>query len=153
MAKLYREKYAQRLPIRSQANRINDEYSNWQVIVRKGLLTGIGKIRPSVNSSIYTVKLTHRHNYRRPRVVMIDPVMQKRNGEYPHHKLEQNRLCLYYPKFKEWLPHMFISDTIIPWISLWLCYYEHWLKHGDWLGGGTKYKNGKVVEIDEPLLQ
>jgi hypothetical protein len=83
---------------------------------------------------------------------MLDPVMEMREGKYPHHILKHNRLCLYYPKFKEWMPHMFLADTIIPWSSLWLYYYDHWLKYDKWLGGGTNHIDQGVVEIDSPPL-
>jgi hypothetical protein len=31
---------------------------------------------------------------------------------------------------------MNISDTIIPWISEWLYYFEFWCITGEWYGGG-----------------
>jgi hypothetical protein len=48
----------------------------------------------------------------------------------------QKHLCLYQPKYREFRSSDFISDTIIPWISLWLYYYEKWHVTGKWLGGG-----------------
>jgi hypothetical protein len=31
---------------------------------------------------------------------------------------------------------MLYTETIVPWISEWLMYYELWLSTGEWLGGG-----------------
>jgi hypothetical protein len=31
---------------------------------------------------------------------------------------------------------MFVADTIVPWIDLWLINYEYWLATGIWFGGG-----------------
>ena len=31
---------------------------------------------------------------------------------------------------------MWIADTILPWTSLWLYFYELWHATGQWLGGG-----------------
>ncbi len=31
---------------------------------------------------------------------------------------------------------MTLADTILPWASLWLFYYEVWLATGEWVGGG-----------------
>jgi hypothetical protein len=49
---------------------------------------------------------------------------------------DQERLCLYRPHRREWTPAMMIANTIIPWISEWLYFYELWLVTGEWLGGG-----------------
>lgn len=51
-------------------------------------------------------------------------------------------LCLYLPNRKkinasEWQPTDLISETIIPWASLWLSYFEDWLHSDDWQGGGA----------------
>ena len=32
---------------------------------------------------------------------------------------------------------MKIALTIVPWLSLWLFYYEVWRATGTWYGGGT----------------
>jgi hypothetical protein len=32
---------------------------------------------------------------------------------------------------------MSIADTIVPWTSEWLMYYEIWLATSDWYGGGV----------------
>jgi len=50
-------------------------------------------------------------------------------------------LCLYYPDYDEWTSAMYIAETIVPWISLWLMYYEAWLATGEWLGGGIKHES------------
>jgi hypothetical protein len=31
---------------------------------------------------------------------------------------------------------MYIHESIVPWTSLWLYYYEIWHATGEWLGGG-----------------
>jgi hypothetical protein len=31
---------------------------------------------------------------------------------------------------------MRIDDTIVPWVYLWLAYFEEWLWSDDWKGGG-----------------
>jgi hypothetical protein len=45
-------------------------------------------------------------------------------------------LCLYRPKYLEWTSQDYIAETIIPWASLWLYYFEIWHAIGEWLGGG-----------------
>ena len=60
-----------------------------------------------------------------------------------HYKNKENeyvKICLYYPKYKEWTKDMYISDTIIPWAIEWLYYYEYWRLTGKWLGGGIEHE-------------
>jgi hypothetical protein len=35
---------------------------------------------------------------------------------------------------------MSIAATIVPWLSLWLYYYEVWLATGAWEGGGISHE-------------
>lgn len=45
-------------------------------------------------------------------------------------------LCLYRTKYGEWASTKLIAATLLPWVDLWLFYFEHWLTTGDWQGGG-----------------
>ncbi len=80
---------------------------------------------------VYNVK-------RAPKVYLISPKLIQKNGELVPHLYDQEtqRLCLFMPKYEEWKPFMYISETIIPWASEWLVFYELWLSTGEWLGGG-----------------
>lgn len=55
------------------------------------------------------------------------------------------QLCLYLPvvkqknKVSEWQPTMFLANTILPWASMWLVYFEFWLSSGEWDGGGVEH--------------
>lgn len=39
----------------------------------------------------------------------------------------------------EWNSGMLIANTIIPWASGWLFFYEFWLATGQWFGGGIPH--------------
>jgi hypothetical protein len=67
-------------------------------------------------------------------VKIIDPCLERLEGERLPHVYENDELCLYYPG--EWSGKSHIADTIIPWISEWLLHYEIWLATGEWQGGG-----------------
>lgn len=60
------------------------------------------------------------------------------------------RLCLFLPGsqadngLSEWRAQLKISDTIIPWASLWLFYFEQWLHTRDWEGGGKHPRTSEV---------
>ena len=43
---------------------------------------------------------------------------------------------------------MNISDTIIPWISEWLCHFEYWSITGTWCGGG-KHPTKKDIKKND----
>lgn len=46
------------------------------------------------------------------------------------------RLCLYLPRTREWTPERRVDQTIMPWTTLWLFYFEDWLLTNEWKGGG-----------------
>ena len=40
------------------------------------------------------------------------------------------------PGTPEWRPWMRLDQTVVPWTSLWLFYFEDWLASNEWKGGG-----------------
>ncbi|MFH7926928.1 hypothetical protein [Enterobacter roggenkampii] len=85
-----------------------------------------------------------------PRCFVVSPDLKKLSDgkKIPHtyaslasSKITQ--LCLYLPrerhpdKHAEWVPQYQLSETILPWASLWLFYFEQWLHSGIWEGGGA----------------
>lgn len=59
------------------------------------------------------------------------------------HVYPGKRLCLYLPRSGEWTHEKYISETIVPWTSLWFYYYEVWDATGEWLGGGEHPSSGE----------
>lgn len=45
-------------------------------------------------------------------------------------------VCLYMKKHGEWNGEKLIAATVVPWIDLWLFFFEVWLSTGVWEGGG-----------------
>lgn len=86
----------------------------------------------------YTVEVSYRLGDS-PNVYVLDPALKKRAGsdEPIPHMYSATRLCLYLPRAGEWNKGMYLSQTILPWTSLWLYYYEVWHATGEWLGGGV----------------
>ena len=115
-------------------------------IKRKGEseLTWIGVVTPSPLSATYKLKLHYKYN-EGAKVYVIDPKPLKlAEGQIvlPHvYSTQEQRLCLYYPKDKEWNTDMFYVHTLIPWASEWLCHYELWVATGTWYGGGIHHPN------------
>ena len=70
-----------------------------------------------------------------PEVYLYNQGIMTKEDEYiphcykRHYKSKEDeyvKLCLYYPRYKEWSRDMFLSDTIIPWTIDWLYFYAPW---------------------------
>lgn len=99
-------------------------------------------IKPTTNSKKYKVKLIAKKNSKIVNIFVVDPkvTLYENNKKVPH-LYSNGSLCLFYPKFNEWNYNDLWSETLIPWTSLWLYYYEVWQETGEWLGGGIHGKN------------
>ncbi len=107
-------------------------------------------IQPTSLSETYTIKICYMKAVM-VRVYVIDKKLKiaPNRKKLPHvYNSEKQQLCLYSPSKKEWKSTLNIVDTIIPWASEWLYYYELWLPEGKWYGGGhNEYPNEIEVNI------
>ncbi len=73
-----------------------------------------------------------------PRIFVDDPDVEvlADGRDLPHVYRNPTRLCLYLPGTREWQPWMRLDQTVVPWTSLWLFYFEDWLETDEWKGGG-----------------
>lgn len=112
---------------------------------RKGSLIWVGQLRPTPLSQTYKV-LVHLQK-RKVETYVIEPkklLMPVGETKLPHvYSTIKQKLCLFFPDGREWNRSFLISDTIVPWASEWLYYYELWLITGDWLGGGIEHNEEK----------
>lgn len=98
----------------------------------------IGEIQPTELSRQYRAKIEYKIE-KPPRINIISPKLKLFEGaEKLPHIYGDGSLCLYTPRNGEWHGGKLIALTIVPWISLWLFYYEAWLITGEWLGDGTE---------------
>lgn len=74
-----------------------------------------------------------------PDVFIKDPDLDilAKGREILHIYHNPTRLCLYLPKEREWNSSLRLDQTIVPWTSLWLYYFEEWLASDEWKGGGV----------------
>ena len=96
-------------------------------------------VRPTALSREYSLRLSYKLG-RAPEVFVLHPNLRalSEGRELPHvYSQEEQRLCLYLPRGGEWSPEMRLTDTFLPWASLWLYYFEMWLLTGEWKGGGV----------------
>ena len=98
-----------------------------------------GIVQPTPLSEDYRARIEYNFNCH-PVVRILSPALQLVPGasELPH-TYKDDDLCLYYPKNGEWRSEFMIADYIVPWITMWLFFYEIWLATGEWRGGGTEH--------------
>lgn len=97
-------------------------------------VTGI--LQPTARSEVYHFVLKYSLTDS-PTIKIVSPVLYKNSkGEGIPHIYPGENLCLYQPKYREFTRMDFLCDTIIPWTSLWIYYYEIWHLTDEWLGGG-----------------
>jgi hypothetical protein len=115
-------------------------------IKRKGEreITWIWSITPTTLSPSYSVKLNFNCT-NGVGVYVLDPKpLQLAVGKtcLPHvYSTKEQKLCLYYPLWREWHPEKLYVHTLIPWTSEWLYHYEIWVGTGIWHGGGIDHEN------------
>lgn len=117
-----------------QIGRMAATYPRFRRYSQHGRLRWVGEITPTPLSETYTVEITYALRGR-PRVRVLKPPLEplEPGGKIPH-TFSDGSVCLHVPT--DWSPQRFIADFVVPWISIWLFYYEIWRGTGEWLGGG-----------------
>jgi len=95
-------------------------------------------IQPTPLSRVYRVLIFYGADFI-PRAFVLGPNLQGISEQYPiPHLYDQKRghLCLYHPSSNEWNPTMSIVNDFVPWIYMWLFFFEQWLITQQWEGGG-----------------
>jgi hypothetical protein len=124
------------LTLGQQVLRMASQYPRFASQMRRGTVNWTGTLNPTEMSAEYRIRIGYTLGSR-PEVTALDPQLRRRpDGERIPHTFPSGNLCLYQPLYGEWLPTMFVADTIVPWAALWLYYYEVWQATGEWLGGG-----------------
>lgn len=111
-------------------------FSAFRTRVKGAWLISVGRVQPSTLSAAYKIEIRYKVG-ERPEVRVLEPRLTCREGEdrIPH-MYDQECLCLYFPPANEWSGERSLGHSILPWVSLWLYYYELWHATGEWLGGG-----------------
>lgn len=122
--------------ISEQAGAMKVKYPQFNTTFTHQLMKVEGSLQPTARSVSYSFTLKYNLTDK-PQTKIISPELQKncKGEDIPHIYPGQN-LCLYHPSYYEFRRTDFLCDTIIPWTSLWLYYYEVWHVTGTWLGGG-----------------
>lgn len=120
---------------------VKNTWNSFQIIL---------ELQPTAISEKYDLMVIYEQN-RWVKVFVVNKELKiaTNRSKLPHvYDSKQQQLCLYSPSKKEWDGFSCIVDTIIPWASEWLYYYELWLPEGKWYGGGhNEYPNENYTEI------
>jgi hypothetical protein len=114
---------------------LRKHYPGSKATWKRGTVSWTGDITPGPLCDTYTVQITWSGRNPRPKVHVLRPKLHLAEGKTSlPHVFPGDELCLHYPG--EWVPGMSIAETIIPWTSEWLYFYELWVFTGEWHGGG-----------------
>ena len=128
-----------------QSARLQAALPQFRQVARGNPYIWEGTLRPTELSAEYRVRITYIPTKARPRVDVLHPRLITREEGVPiPHTFTTDRICLHLNS--EWNAGMYIHETIVPWTSLWLYYYEIWHATGEWLGGGHEPGTRKVLE-------
>jgi len=132
-----------------QIGRMASSYTQFHVGWARNVISWTGELQPSAISEKYIVRIEYTLG-RRPKVLVLKPRLLRRviRQRIPHTFLDGS-LCLHIRE--DWNPAMFVADTIVPWTSLWLFYYEVWRAIGEWLGGGHEPRTHKNEQAPNTL--
>lgn len=107
--------------------------------LRRGRFYWRYKVSPTPVSRVYSISLRYRVGGS-PSVIAEEPALKTLAGgrRIPHvYDQDPARLCLYLPGKGEWRTWMPLDETVVPWVALWLFYFEEWLVSDEWKGGGA----------------
>ena len=102
--------------------------------------TWVGCLQPTVASPKYRVKVEYSSTY--PKVWVLSPSITDAPHRYP-----DKSLCLYYPKDRSWTQKKYTHETIVPWVSEWLVFYELWCVTGVWYGPEAPHSGEKKPSL------
>jgi len=136
-----------KLPLAQQAGALRSLFPNGRVRVSHRGLVWEGELQPTPVSRTYTVRIEYDHGKIRPSVTVVDPPLERRDGQPLPHVFPGDLLCLHLRD--EWDGRRLIAQTIVPWAAEWLLFYEIWLATGEWRGGGHEPTPGKTRDADD----
>jgi hypothetical protein len=134
------------LSAREQAAWMRHHYPTFRTTATNCQMRTTGALQPTSSSRTYRFTILYEAGSRP--AAYVDELRLRADSQRIPHTYAPDRPCLFYPAGREWRSDMKIATSIVPWLSLWLYYYEVWLATGEWEGGGIshepKLENGDV---------
>lgn len=123
------------LGVHEQAARMVMVCPDFKYQVKRGVLVGRAQMVPHTGCNSYLFELTYKAGDF-PKLTILDPQLRRRvDDEKIPHTYGDNEPCLFRP-WSDWSAKDAIAFTVVPWLAMWLFYYEMWHATGLWLGGG-----------------
>lgn len=134
-------KHYRLVEIIQQIHKVENVFSVVKKSSKRGKFEIFLYLKPTEFSIEYKIKMIAKENSKIVDVFVVEPKINRiEKGKKVTHLYPNGSLCLYYPKFNEWNYNDSWAETLIPWTSLWLFYYEVWKETGEWMGGGVHGK-------------
>lgn len=135
------------IPLAVQLAHLQRYWPGLQPSIIRSLLTAEGWVVPSPLARSYRISLSYRLD-EHPKVWVKEPrIVPFRTAKEPvphvYSRASDPRPCLYYPNGREWHPGKVLASTVLPWLLVWLTFYEVWLATGAWLGEGVDHGPGE----------
>lgn len=131
------------ISLAAQQGHLLRRYPDSRVVRRRERLIWSGMLTPAEYTATYDLLIDHQIG-KPPLVYVIRPRLRLVNGQGLPHVYPLNTLCLFLGN-REWHESIPIADTLVPWTSEWLLFYELWLATGgEWLGEGEHPPQGPV---------
>src|SRR6185437_5841516 len=128
---------ARRLSVAEQLARVRMTWPSLKAWRDGNTLVIAGDVQPTPLSDTYRVRVVYGGTSVPKAFVESPPLRPRDDGTPIPHMYPGPRPCLYLPGGGEWTNRKFVATTIIPWLMLWLAYYELWHATGVWQGGGV----------------
>lgn len=129
-----------RYTLAEQYAMLKSTYPNSKSILSNNSLTWYMNVQPLALSGTYTLKIVYSLSMAWPDVFIINPKplkLAEGAEKLPHcYDTKKQKLCLFFPKYREWDNSKSIANTIVHWAILWIVFYESWVITGTWQGGG-----------------
>lgn len=129
------------LSLAQQIGRMASKHPHLKCTLKRSRVTWVGDWWPHPLSDTFRIQVSYELG-RRPKISVLSPQLRLAEGKskLPHTYAEgQLDLCVHRPE--EWNSGLYIADTIMPWISQWLRFYEVWAETESWEGEGTHPEN------------
>lgn len=122
------------LNLRRQVAEVRRLWPTLSATISGNTLTVSGEAQPTPLSDTYRIRVLYEFG-QHPTAFVDQPALRPRydSSQIPH-VYPGPRPCLFLPR--DWTGDEMIAATVIPWLLLWLTYYELWHATGEWQGGG-----------------
>ena len=100
----------------------------------------IGELQPHKDTDIYKIKMVYKVG-NSPKIYITSPKVEYHDNI---HMYKDNSLCLFHKNDFSWNDEkIIIAETIVPWVSEWIIFYEIWKIEGKWKGKEIKHLPNK----------